>query len=103
MIDYDYRGEIGLILFNHSDTDFKVTAGDRMAQLILERIVTPEVVVVDQLEGTERGAGGFGSTGGFGPATNVVVAEQNTDSETLDALAQEPSAAELTAAAVGGV
>lgn len=66
MIDYDYRGEVKVLLFNHSDKDFAVSAGDRMAQLVLERIVNPEVVVVDDLEGTERGGGGFGSTGGFG-------------------------------------
>lgn len=66
MIDYDYRGEVKVLLFNHSGTDFAVNAGDRMAQLVLERIVNPEVVVVEELEGTERGVGGFGSTGGFG-------------------------------------
>lgn len=66
VIDYDYRGEVKAILFNHSDADFTINAGDRIAQLVLERIVTPDVVEVAELEGTERGAGGFGSTGGFG-------------------------------------
>jgi dUTP pyrophosphatase len=68
VVDYDYRGNVGVILFNHAETDFEVKAGDRVAQLILERIATPEVVEVDDLEATERGAGGFGSTGVQGAA-----------------------------------
>lgn len=52
-----------MILFNHSAQDFHVARGDRIAQLILERISTPDVVEVDDLEATERNAGGFGSTG----------------------------------------
>lgn len=63
VVDYDYRGNVGVILFNHSDSDFVVRKGDRVAQLILERILTPEVVEVEDLEATDRGAGGFGSTG----------------------------------------
>ncbi|KAL3701263.1 hypothetical protein R1sor_019285 [Riccia sorocarpa] len=63
VIDGDYRGPLGVILFNHSDVDFPIKAGDRIAQLILERIVTPEVVEVDDLDSTSRGEGGFGSTG----------------------------------------
>ncbi|CAI5467995.1 unnamed protein product [Closterium sp. Yama58-4] len=64
VVDYDYRGNVGVILFNHSDKDFSVKVGDRVAQLILERIVTPDVVEVEELDETTRGAGGFGSTGG---------------------------------------
>lgn len=63
VVDHDYRGNVGVILFNHSDTGFEVKVGDRIAQLILERIMTPEVVEVSELDGTSRGAGGFGSTG----------------------------------------
>ena len=63
VIDEDYRGEVCVILFNHSDKDFIVNIGDRIAQLILERISTPDVEVVDSLESTERGSAGFGSTG----------------------------------------
>lgn len=63
VIDEDYRGNVGVILFNHSDADFAVAAGDRIAQLILEAIVTPGVDVVEELDDTARGAGGFGSTG----------------------------------------
>lgn len=63
VIDVDYRGTVGVILFNHSDVEFKIAAGDRVAQLILEHIYTPEVVEVEDLDETERNAGGFGSTG----------------------------------------
>ena len=63
VVDSDYRGEIKVILFNHSAEDFAVQAGDRIAQLILERIETPQVKKVAALDDTDRGAGGFGSTG----------------------------------------
>lgn len=66
VIDADYRGEVKVILFNLSDNDFVIKEGDRIAQLVIERIYTPEVVVVEKLEESVRGAGGFGSTGGFG-------------------------------------
>ena len=63
VIDPDYTGEIKVVLFNHGDKDFEVKKGDRVAQLILERCETPEVEEVGTVEETERGAGGFGSTG----------------------------------------
>ena len=63
VVDYDYRGNVGVILVNHADEPFEVKVGDRIAQLILEKIATPDVVEVDDLEETDRGAGGFGSTG----------------------------------------
>ncbi|KAM0712149.1 hypothetical protein Q7P37_011243 [Cladosporium fusiforme] len=66
VIDADYRGPLKVLLFNFSEVDFKVEEGERVAQLIIERIYTPEVVVVQELEETVRGIGGFGSTGGFG-------------------------------------
>lgn len=66
VIDADYRGPVKVLLFNLSDVDFKIAVGERIAQLIIERILTPEVMVVAELEETVRGAGGFGSTGGFG-------------------------------------
>ena len=68
VIDFDYRGAVGVILFNHGEADFAVAKGDRVAQLILERILTPDVVEVDDLDDTARGAGGFGSTGVSGAA-----------------------------------
>jgi dUTP pyrophosphatase len=63
VIDEDYRGNVGVILFNLSDVDFEVKEGDRIAQLVLEKIVTPEVEEVEELDESARGAGGFGSTG----------------------------------------
>ena len=63
VIDADYRGPVGVVLFNHADEELVVEVGDRVAQLVLERIVIPEVLEVDELDETERGAGGFGSTG----------------------------------------
>ncbi|CEL63077.1 Deoxyuridine 5'-triphosphate nucleotidohydrolase OS=Oryza sativa subsp, japonica GN=DUT PE=2 SV=1 [Rhizoctonia solani AG-1 IB] len=66
VIDADYRGVVFVLLFNHSDKDFQVEEGDRVAQLIIEKIQTPEVMEVEDLEETLRGAGGFGSTGGHG-------------------------------------
>jgi len=63
VIDADYRGEVKVLLFNHSAVDFEVKEGDRIAQLVLERIYTPDVMVVEELEESVRGAGGFGSTG----------------------------------------
>ncbi|KAL5219359.1 hypothetical protein ABZP36_020043 [Zizania latifolia] len=63
VIDADYRGPVGVILFNHSDVDFIVKPGDRIAQMIIQVIVTPEVAEVEDLDATVRGDGGFGSTG----------------------------------------
>ncbi|XP_004291884.1 PREDICTED: deoxyuridine 5'-triphosphate nucleotidohydrolase [Fragaria vesca subsp. vesca] len=63
VIDADYRGPVGVILFNHSDVDFEVKVGDRIAQLIIEKIITPDVMEVEDLDCTVRGEGGFGSTG----------------------------------------
>ena len=63
VVDSDYRGEVGVVLFNHGDQDFEVKMGDRIAQLILEKIDTPPVEEVQGLEDTVRGSGGFGSTG----------------------------------------
>ncbi|ODQ65276.1 Deoxyuridine 5'-triphosphate nucleotidohydrolase [Nadsonia fulvescens var. elongata DSM 6958] len=63
VVDYDYRGEVKVMLFNHSTQDFLVNQGDRIAQMILEVITTPEVEVVQVLADTTRGANGFGSTG----------------------------------------
>ena len=63
IVDSDYRGDVGVVLFSHGDQDFQVKMGDRIAQLTLERIDTPPVQEVQDLAGTERGTGGFGSTG----------------------------------------
>ena len=63
VVDNDYCGEVGVILFNHGDQNFEVKMGDRIAQLILEKIDTPPVEEVQGLGDTLRGSGGFGSTG----------------------------------------
>jgi dUTP pyrophosphatase len=62
-IDADYRGEIGVILFNFSDASFRIRRGDRIAQLVLAKVEKAQFVKVDVLSGTGRGAGGFGHTG----------------------------------------
>jgi len=61
--DADYTGEVCVILFNHSDDDFVVNEGDRIAQFILEKISTPDIEVATELNETERGSNGFGSSG----------------------------------------
>ena len=63
VIDFDYRGNVGVILFNHSDVDFEVKRGDRIAQLVLERISMASAIEVEDLDETVRGSGGYGSTG----------------------------------------
>lgn len=63
VIDSDYRGNVSVLLFNHSDVNFIVNRHDRVAQLIIEKISLPEVKEVDDLDNTIRGDGGFGSTG----------------------------------------
>ena len=63
VVDGDYRGEVGVVPFNHGDQDFEVKMGDGIAQLILEKIDTLQVKEVQDLEETIRGARGFGSTG----------------------------------------
>ena len=62
-IDADYRGEVKVILINLSDTDFVIKSGDRIAQLVIAKHEQMEVVEVETLSETERGAGGFGHTG----------------------------------------
>ena len=62
-IDADYRGEIGVVLINLSDQDFVVNDGERIAQLVIARYEQAELVVVDELDETERGEGGYGHTG----------------------------------------
>lgn len=66
VIDSDYRGEIGVLIFNLGCDDFVIKKGDRIAQLIIEKIETPEIKIVENLDNTERGSNGFGSTGGYG-------------------------------------
>ncbi|KFQ26377.1 hypothetical protein N332_12770, partial [Mesitornis unicolor] len=63
VIDEDYRGNVGVVLFNFGKESFEVKKGDRIAQLICERICYPELEEVQALDDTERGEDGFGSTG----------------------------------------
>ena len=63
VIDPDYTGESKVVLFNHGSNDFEVKKGDRIAQLVLERCETPPIEEINIVEDTERGSGGFGSTG----------------------------------------
>ncbi|MEM1195919.1 MAG: dUTP diphosphatase [Pseudomonadota bacterium] len=63
-IDSDYRGELRVLLINHGKHDFTIERGDRIAQLVLAPVVLAAWDAVDALNETDRGAGGFGSTGG---------------------------------------
>lgn len=62
-VDSDYRGVVGVILINHSDIPFSVSVGDRIAQAVLCPVARCEWVHVENLDSTDRGSGGFGSTG----------------------------------------
>jgi dUTP pyrophosphatase len=62
-IDADYRGEVKVALVNLGQEPFKIEPGLRIAQLVIAAVPAAEIVVVESLDGTERGAGGFGSTG----------------------------------------
>ena len=63
VIDAQYRGEIKVLLFNHSDEDFLIEPGDRIAQLLIQKIENIHFLPVDNLDNTERNEKGFGSTG----------------------------------------
>ncbi|HUG61794.1 MAG TPA: dUTP diphosphatase [Methylomirabilota bacterium] len=62
-VDADYRGEIKVILVNHGDAPFTVARGERIAQMVIAPVTTARLVEVATLDETERGGGGFGSTG----------------------------------------
>ena len=63
VVDSDYRGEIMVGLSNHSDADYTIEPGERIAQLVIVPVFTPDIEEADELTDTERSAGGFGSTG----------------------------------------
>ena len=63
VIDSDYRGEIRVVLLNHGKEVQRIEHGERVAQLVITPVLTPAYVEVDELDATDRGAGGFGSTG----------------------------------------
>ncbi len=62
-IDSGYRGEVGVILANFSNVDFKVAKGDKIAQLVIAPVTQPTIAETEIVDETDRGAGGFGSTG----------------------------------------
>ena len=63
VIDSDYRGPITVVLFNHGSEPVTVTHGERIAQMVITPVITPAYVETDDLSDTDRGQGGFGSTG----------------------------------------
>lgn len=62
-IDSGYRGEVGVILANFGDAPFEVRKGDRIAQIVISHVVRAEITEADSVDSSERGEGGFGSTG----------------------------------------
>jgi dUTP pyrophosphatase len=62
-VDADYRGEVGVILINHGSTPFHIQRGERIAQMIIAPVTRATLVEVTELPDTERGTGGFGSSG----------------------------------------
>lgn len=62
-IDADYRGEVKVLLVNFSDTDFVINDGERIAQMVIAKHETADFIEVEELDETERGAGGYGHTG----------------------------------------
>ena len=63
VVDSDYRGEVRVVLFNHSPEPQTINPGERVAQFVITPVVTPQYVEAEELLDTDRGAGGFGSTG----------------------------------------
>lgn len=62
-VDESYRGTVGVIINSHEPEPFGISIGTKIAQMVIERYVVPEMCVVDELDDTERGIGGFGHTG----------------------------------------
>jgi dUTP pyrophosphatase len=62
-IDADYRGEVGVLLINHGEVPFTIRRGERIAQMVIAPVVEAELAVAAALSATDRGSGGFGSTG----------------------------------------
>ena len=62
-IDSGYRGEVGVILVNLGEVDFQVRKGDKIAQIVIAPVTQPEIVETAEVDETDRGSGGFGSTG----------------------------------------
>ncbi len=65
VIDSCYRGEIAVVLVNLSDKDFKIEKRQKIAQMLIQKAESPEIEIIEKLGNSERGKGGFGSTGDF--------------------------------------
>jgi len=74
-IDADYRGEVGVILINHGQEAFTIKRGDRIAQMVVAPVTRLQWSEQTALETTERGSGGFGSTGVTGKRAEIVITE----------------------------
>ena len=83
VIDSDYRGQVKVLLFNFGTEDFEVKEGDRIAQLVIEKIALTNIVQVESLDSTQRGEGGFGSTG---VSKDLEILKNNQNKENLDAV-----------------
>ena len=84
VVDSDYRGELGVILFNFGDEKFLVNMGDNIAQLVFEKMKTPPVKETNELDGTGRGDNGYGSTGiSSEPKINQHVKSSNSDQSAM--------------------
>lgn len=93
VVDADYRGNVGVVLFNFGETDLEVVAGDRIAQLILERVHLPSIQEVDDLPVSSRGTDGFGSTGVGAvtqPESGAAVVTQSEACDEVPSSAVEP-------------
>ncbi len=62
-VDADYRGEVSVLLINHGEAPFAIRRGERIAQMVIAPVAQAQLVAVDQLSTTDRGSGGYGSTG----------------------------------------
>lgn len=93
VVDADYRGPVGVVLFNFGEDDFVVQKGDRVAQLILEQVLMVPAVKVEELDDTERGAAGFGSTGVSNTPTKKprTISPAGNEKKSVDAPSDPPA------------
>ncbi len=96
-IDSDYRGEVKVLLINHGQDEFTITRGERIAQLVLAQVCQANLVNVVNLSDSERGAGGFGSTGTAAKATGKARATGTAGKKTAGKTAQKKQEARAKA------
>ena len=94
VVDADYRGPVGVILFNFGTKDFEIVRGDRIAQLILEQVCMADAVQVEELDDTTRGVDGFGSTGVQAKKMRTISPTNNTKVDGEDAANEMDTLAE---------